>query len=98
MPTYETVYIVRPNTPEDQIGQIEERLEKMAKKHEGKISEAKPLGQKPIAFPMDKTRDGIYRLVRFEGKGALVAEWEQALKYNERVLRYITIRLQEAAK
>lgn len=93
MPAYETVYIVNPNTPEQEVGEIEGRLGKIVEKYHGKIVEAKSLGQKPLAFTMRKMKDGIYRHVQFEGEGALVQEWEQTLKYNEKVFRFMTVRL-----
>lgn len=93
MPAYETVYIVAPNTPEQTITEFEERLKGIAQKHQGKIVESKSLGQKPFAFPLKKAKEGIYRHIQFEGAGSLIPEWEQSLKYNEKVLRFITTRL-----
>lgn len=94
MAVYETVYIVGPNTPEQEVGEIEDRLGKIAEKFKGKITGSKSLGQKPLSFPIGKITEGIYRHIEYYGEGTLVAELEQALKYNEKVFRFMTTRLQ----
>ena len=50
-------------------------------------------GLKKLAYPIQKKTTGYYYLIEFKAEPSLVAELEVTYKRDERLLRFLTIRL-----
>jgi small subunit ribosomal protein S6 len=90
---YETVFILTPVLSEAQV-------EEAAKKHLDFIKDlgAKVLfqenwGLKKLAYPIVSKQNGFYYLVEFESQGDIVHKLELEFKRDERILRYLTVKL-----
>lgn len=90
MKKYETIYIVRPQAGEADLKEIAERLEKTIKTHKGQIVESRSMGRQSMAYRMEKEREGNYQFLQFQGAGEIVTELEKNLRFDERVVRFLT--------
>ena len=89
---YETVLIVDGLLDE---GVIDAEIEKVEKKigSAGVLKNTEKMGKRKLAYPIKKRTHGYYTVLTFEGNGRLIADMEQDFRYNENVLRYLTVRL-----
>lgn len=95
MREYETMCILKPTTPDSVIQELQARLTKLVQENKGSILALRSLGKKPFAYPMAKEAEGIYLQWNYGGGGSLVTEVEKILRYDERVLRFLTLGLQK---
>jgi small subunit ribosomal protein S6 len=54
-------------------------------------------GLKKLAYPIQLKKNGFYTLIEFKGEGTVVADLELAFKRDERVIRYLTTKLDKHA-
>lgn len=95
MREYETVYLLRSGLSEKEVQEIQERLDRAAQKSKGKVLSHQHLGKKPLSFPILREKEAIYLQVHYSGNGQMVGEMEQVLRFNEKVLRFLTTFLKE---
>ena len=93
MKKYETVFIVSAKAAENELKEINEKLVRVAKQNEGQILNCQTIGRKSLAFPMKKQFDGIYYHMEYEGNKTVVSEIESSLRFDDRVLRFLTTAL-----
>ena len=92
MREYETMCVLSGKASEQEIKEIETRLQKVITDNKGELTVKNFLGKKPLAYRIKKERDGAYLHLNYAGAGPLVAEIEKILRYDERVLRFMTLR------
>ena len=46
-----------------------------------------------MAYPIQKKSTGFYFLIEFEANGSVIADYELMMKRDERVLRFLTVRM-----
>ncbi|MDO8527996.1 MAG: 30S ribosomal protein S6 [Deltaproteobacteria bacterium] len=95
MREYETLYVLKAITPEKEVQEFADRLSKMIQQFDGEILFTRPWGKRGLAFLMEKEKEGIYTHIDYVGNTELVAELERNLRLDERVLRFMTILLQD---
>ncbi len=95
--TYEVMYIADPETSEENIGKINETIEKLVG-DTGTIVKTDNIGRRKMAYQINKKREGYYVLMEIEGSGQEIAEIERRMRVNDAVLRYITVRVDEERK
>lgn len=93
MNNYETVFILTPVLSEDQMKEAVKKFEKFLKDNKAKIVHQENWGLKKLAYPIQKKSTGFYHLIQFQAAGNFVAELEIAYKRDERVLRFLTVKL-----
>ena len=54
-------------------------------------------GLKKLAYPIDKKTTGFYHLIEFKAPGELISKLEVEYKRDERVMRFLTIKLDKHA-
>jgi small subunit ribosomal protein S6 len=91
MREYETVFIARPNITDSTHQQINERLNGLISRHSGRLFYAKSLGRKTLAYPIEKEIKGIYTCLDYAADSTAVQEIERVLKYDENVIRFLTV-------
>src|SRR5207249_11943299 len=62
----------------------------------GRIVKTEMMGRRQLAYEINHKREGSYILLEVEGSGAEIAELERRMRVNDRVLRYMTIRVDDA--
>lgn len=95
MNKYEMMFIVKTTIEEEAVKGISESLQSVITSMGGKITESKELGNKKLAYPINKEIAGYYFVVDFEANNETVSELDRKAKINENVIRYMIIRNDE---
>lgn len=93
MTRYETVFILTPVLSETQVEEAVSKLQVDIKKLGGKVTNTENWGLKKLAYSIQLKKNGFYNLVEFEAPIDAVNKLELAFKRDERVLRFITVKL-----
>ncbi len=92
------MYIIDPDTDLDRIGKLNEAVGKLIEKEGGSVVRMDDIGQRQLAYPIQKKEMGHYVLFEIEGTGQEIAELERRMRVNDMILRYITVRVDEDRK
>jgi len=95
MTRYETVFILTPVLSEDQAKEAVAKYKEFLTKKGAKIHNEENWGLKKLAYPIQKKSTGFYYLIEFESEGTLVNELEITYRRDERVLRFLTIKMEK---
>jgi small subunit ribosomal protein S6 len=98
MANYEIMFIVNPNTADEEIDKINTQLEGIVTSGGGKIGKIEKMGKRRLAYPVDKFTDGFYVLFVLVANGAIVREMERRLRVMDSVIKYLTVRMDEDMK
>ena len=91
---YETVFIVNPVLSEDQAAQTAKKYEDFLKSKKANILSKESWGLKKLAYSIEKKKSGFYFLFEFKSTDEnLVSDFELDFKRDERVMRWLTIKL-----
>ena len=90
---YETVFILTPVLSEKQTKEAVDKFKKSLKDSSAKINNQESWGLKKLAYPIQKKSTGFYFLIEFQGEGDAVKNFELELKRNERVMRFLTMKM-----
>lgn len=93
MNSYETVFILTPVLSDDQAKEAVQKFESEIANLGGKLKHSEKWGLKKLAYPIQKKTTGFYFLLEFEGEGDLIGTFELALKRDERVMRFLTVKM-----
>ena len=96
--TYEVMYIVNPETADETVAKLNEAVGKLIEKEGGSIVRMDDIGRRPMAYQIEKKREGYYVLFEIEGSGQEIAELERRMRVNDMIMRYITVRVDEERK
>src|SRR5438874_8669472 len=96
--TYEVMFIVRPDMPEEEQDRLISTLETQLSAAGGTIKNVEKMGKRRMAYMVRKFIDGVYVLLTVEGPGAAVAELERRLRVTEPVIKFLTVRIDEEQK
>ncbi len=94
---YETVFILTPVLSAEQAKEAVEKYKEMLKKEKAKIINEEHWGLKKLAYPIQKKSTGFYQLFQFEAEGDLISKLELAFKRDERIMRFLTVKLDKHA-
>lgn len=95
MNKYEIMFIVKTDIDEKTQKDIVESFEKLLKGMKAKIINTKDMGQKKLAYPINKQLRGNYYVFNVEATAEAVKEFDRKAKIDENILRHIVIREEE---
>ena len=98
MRTYEVAFIAAPNTAEDDLSKLNSLIQQIVNDRGGKITKVDNWGRRKLAYRIGKFDEGVYNIVYLEGSGKEIAEVERRLRVTDFVIRYLTVRTDEALK
>jgi small subunit ribosomal protein S6 len=98
MRVYEVLFIVAPNTEEDDVNALVTQMSDVLTGQGATISKVDRMGRRRLAYPIGKFNEGIYVVLTVEGTGSEIAEVERRMRVNDAIIRYITIRIDEDLK
>ncbi len=90
---YETIYLLKAETPDDQVEEIKERLRGVVSREGGKVIRFTNQGKRKTAFPVAKVQKALYVHCLYIGKPGLVAELERNLKMIDSVTKFQSVKL-----
>ena len=95
MRRYETIFIVRPNVAENDIEAITSKAVSTIEGDGGTIFRINNWGLKKLAYLIKKESQGYYVYVDYAGVPASVAEIERIFRIDDRILKYLTVKLED---
>jgi small subunit ribosomal protein S6 len=95
---YEIGFIITPEVNEEEVKKIIESITGTITKAKGVVENLDEWGRKKLAFPIQKNLEGYYVFIQTEVDGSVIATLERRLKQMEKVLRFITLRLDDKLK
>ena len=97
MNQYETVFILTPVLSEDQMKEAVKKYEDHLAKAGAEIVHEEHWGMRKLAYPIQKKSTGFYQLIEYKAEGNVIADVETELKRDERILRFLTVKLDKHA-
>ena len=91
---YEVVFIVDP-TADDEVGRLTDGFKQIVTDQGGVVTRAETMGKRQLAYEIQHHKDGTFVLLEIEGSGREIAELERRMRVSDRILRYITVRVDE---
>jgi small subunit ribosomal protein S6 len=92
---YEICFIVHPDQSE-QVPAMVERYKGMVAARQGVVHRLEDWGRRQLAFPIAKVHKAHYVLMNIECDGETIAEFEHSFRFNDAVLRHLTIKMTKA--
>jgi small subunit ribosomal protein S6 len=94
---YETVFIMTPVLSEPQMKETVNKFRDLLVKHSAKVVHEEEWGLKKLAYPIQKKSSGFYQVLEFDADSQIIAEFETELIHDERVIRFLTVKLDKHA-
>ena len=98
MRNYEIMFIVNPNSAEEEIDKINTQLEGIITSGGGKIEKVEKMGKRRLAYDIGQHREGFYVLFVIGANGGIVKECERRLRVMDAVIKYITVRTDDEVR
>ena len=92
---YEVVFIVDPDTQEEEMTRLTEGLSGVITSQGGTVTRNEVLGRRHLAYRIGRKNEGVYVLFEVEGTGGEIAELERRMRVNDQIMRYMTVRVDE---
>ncbi len=90
---YETTYILRPNTPNEGVAEVNTRIRGIIENMGGKVIKVDNWGKRRLAYEVAKERKGIYLYWLYLAQPGVVEETERNLRMLDSVIRYLTVQV-----
>jgi len=95
---YELVYILPPDTTEQQVTDLQSQVESIVSRLNGHIEKTDNWGRKKLAYEIGHHKEGVYVLQLINGSGDLMKELDRRLKVLDLVIRHMIVRVDEEKK
>jgi small subunit ribosomal protein S6 len=92
---YEICFIVHPDQSE-QVPAMIDRYKAMIANNKGAVHRVEDWGRRQLAYPIDKLAKAHYVLLNIECDSKTLDELENAFRYNDAVLRHLTVKMKRA--
>ena len=97
MNQYETVFILNPVLSDEQIKETVKKFEDILVTRGAKMISKEDWGLKKLAYPIQHKKSGFYHLFEYTVDGQAVNDLELEFRRDERVMRYLTVKLDKHA-
>lgn len=94
---YETVFILTPVLSDEQMKEAVQKFTQVLAENGASVVNEEQWGLRKLAYPIQKKSSGFYTLVEFDADPEAVRKLETAFRRDERVLRFLTFRLDKYA-
>jgi small subunit ribosomal protein S6 len=95
---YESIFIAPPTLAEEQVEELVKHFEGVIAGQGGELLRTDRWGRKKLAYDVQRFSEGYYTLFEFRAGPALVAELERRYRNHESVIKYLSVRTDEAQK
>ena len=95
---YELVYILPPETTEQQATELHDQIATVVSRLHGQIEKTENWGRRRLAYEIGKFKEGFYVLDVINGDGELMKELDRRLKVIDQVVRHMIVRVDEEKK
>ncbi len=94
---YETVFILTPVLSEPQMKEAVEKFKTILTDNGATIVNEEAWGMRKLAYPIQKKTTGFYTLIEFDAEPAALLKLETAYRRDEKVLRFLSFKLDKFA-
>lgn len=98
MRIYEELFIVKPDTPEEEVDAYIGQVKDLIASGKGVVEKAEKWGVRKLAYRVQKYNEGLYVLLQFSAPADLVREVERRMRVSDLVIKFITVRIDEKLK
>ncbi|MEI6591861.1 MAG: 30S ribosomal protein S6 [Holophagaceae bacterium] len=95
---YETIFIASPTLTDEQSDELVKQYEGIIAEQGGELLKTDKWGRKKLAYEVQKFSEGYYTLFEMNAGPTLIAELERRFRNNDAVIKYMSVRLDEAEK
>ncbi|GAB7140827.1 hypothetical protein RsTz2092_07800 [Deferribacterales bacterium RsTz2092] len=93
--SYETVFILSPELGADAQTEGIDFYKDSIVKNGGEVVNVELWGKRALAYKIDGFSEGIYTVIQFNAPTEYVKELEKRYKFNENVMRFVIVQLDE---
>ena len=90
---YETLFIVTPDSSEEDLKAVATKIKGVISGMNGIVTSYDEQGKKKLAYSVKKQNKGYYVLMDYVGSADIVSEIERNMRLDDRVLKYLTVKL-----
>lgn len=90
---YEAAFILTPVLSDVQMKEAVEKFKALLIENGAEIENEELWGMKKLAYPIQKKSTGFYALLQFKGEPSIVEKLELQFRRDERIIRFLTFRL-----
>ncbi|HPE76991.1 MAG TPA: 30S ribosomal protein S6 [Draconibacterium sp.] len=94
---YETVFICTPVLSEPQVKEAVKKFKDIITSNGCEMLHEENWGMKKLAYPIQKKSTGFYQLFEFKADPAFIAKLETEFRRDEKVIRFMTVKLDKFA-
>src|SRR5436853_1331998 len=95
---YELVYILPPDTTEQQVAELHEQVGQVVTRMNGQVEKNENWGRRRLAYEIAHHKEGVYVLDVINGSGELMKELDRRLRVMDIVIRHMVVRVDEEKK
>lgn len=96
MRKYEIMFIVRPDLEEASIKKVAEDMKKVLSSKNAKVVDVKEMGQRELAYEMNKYKTGYYFLFTIETESdEATREFDRLALISEDIIRHLIVKVEE---
>lgn len=97
MNRYETVFIVTPVLSDTQMKEAVDKFRKILTDSGAKMVQEDNWGLRKLAYPIQHKSTGFYHLFEYEAAGEVINKLEIQFRRDERVIRFLTMKMDKYA-
>ena len=91
MRNYEGVFIINPDLATDAAKGVVTQIQEFVSKNGGRIDGLQDWGKRRLAYKIKKRHEGNYVVINFQLDTKQTKKFEQTLRLNDHVLRYLLV-------
>ncbi|MCM2249218.1 MAG: 30S ribosomal protein S6 [Geothrix sp.] len=95
---YETIFIASPTLTDEQSDELVKQFEGIIAEQGGELLKTDKWGRKKLAYEVQKFSEGYYTLFEMNAGPGLIAELERRFRNHDSVIKYLSVRMDEAEK
>jgi len=95
MREYETLYLLNPDVPSDKTEELNKKLSDVIQNQGGHVLTSFNWGKRRLAYRVGKNFYGVYVYMNYLASSDVVAEIERLLKYDDNIMRFVTMKLED---
>ena len=88
---YECVYILAPTLDESAVKEKADRTGEIITSRKGVVHTVDQWGKRRLAYPINKSYEGIYSVIKFSGTNEILVELNRIFRYDDAVLRHLIV-------
>ncbi len=92
---YEMGVVIQVELSDEAIAKLLDTIKQHVETQGGTVESVNTWGRRPLAYQINKNRDGYYAFLNILTPSAAVSELERILRLNEDILRFLIVRVGE---